>query len=235
MPFWVIANWKMNLTWDKAQELMQGYRSLKTPHPLIVCPPYPWLMSLHTMIQDSPHVSLGAQDCHTHERGAFTGGVSAAMIRECGCSYVLIGHSERRLYAGDTETILNAKIARALDAELTPILCVGEQTPEEEPEALKAQLNILENTSATTPLMIAYEPVWAIGTGRTPTPDEITHKLNLLRSWFRDHHRPVPPLLYGGSVNTTNAASFQAVCDGLLVGGASLDLPPFRALVCSLI
>ena len=247
MPQKIIAgNWKMNLTVSEAQMLAQEiivYVKNK-PEPLVIlCPPFPFLSALSYEIADSG-VGLGAQNLHTEASGAFTGEVSAAMLVSVGCSYVIIGHSERRTHFKETDAFINAKMIRALLSSLTPILCIGETLEEREKgitinrikQQIADDLSGIELTDGTD-IIIAYEPVWAIGTGRTATPEQAEEVQAAVRQLLAEKYGKILAddisILYGGSVNAENAAALlhQPNIDGALVGGASLKPAQFKAII----
>ena len=190
------------------------------------------------------NVAVAAQDVYWEKEGAFTGEVSASMVREAGAEYVIIGHSERRRLFGETDVMVNRKIRAAQGADLTPIVCVGETLEEREAGATLAVLDrqIKDGLDGLTPeqvaaLVIAYEPVWAIGTGRTATAaqaqDAHAHIRGRLRQWFGADTAEQTRILYGGSVKPDNTAELvrEADVDGALVGGASLDVKSFGEIV----
>lgn len=206
-----------------------------------VCVPYPYLAQARTVL-DGSNVAWGAQDVSEHERGAWTGEVSGAMLADFGCSYALVGHSERRSFYGDTDAVVAAKFAAALKAGLTPVLCIGESLAEREAgitgEVVTRQIDaVLANSGieAFVRAVVAYEPVWAIGTGRTASPEQAQEVHALLRARFaRDDAKVAAGLriLYGGSVKANNAAELfgQSDIDGGLIGGASLVAADFLAI-----
>jgi triosephosphate isomerase len=187
---------------------------------------------------------VGAQDLHWEKSGAFTGEVSAEMVKDAGAMYVLVGHSERRHGLGETDAVVAKKLAAAQGAGLTPILCVGETLSEREGglQAHVAERQLTVAFSGVSPddaraTVIAYEPVWAIGTGRTASPDDAVAMHRTIRAWIQGRFGPVVAkamrIQYGGSVNPTNAADLLSrdEIDGLLVGGASLDVASFLGIV----
>jgi triosephosphate isomerase (TIM) len=231
----VAGNWKMNgLRADGVALAHAVAQHARGGHPncdLLVCPPATLLVVVGEAIAGSP-VALGGQDCHALEKGACTGDVSAEMLKDAGCSYVIIGHSERRA-CGETDTVVNAKVHAAWRAGLIPILCVGETRTEREAgravEIVSCQLAASVPQGATADkLVIAYEPIWAIGTGLTPTLDDIVAIHQVIRAAVPDGTR----ILYGGSVNPRNAAEILALddVDGGLIGGASLKAEDFWAI-----
>lgn len=200
----LICNWKM--FGNKA--LADAYKEvLSTAENIIVCPPFPLLSAL------SKTFSTGAQNCHHEKEGAFTGEVSAQLLAEIGCRYVLLGHSERRQYAAETNDLVIQKSNTAIDCGLTPIVCVGSQ--DEDVEAVKHALQPQLPTQKSA--IIAYEPLWSIGTNRVPSLQHI----QTIMQWI--HQQGFQTVVYGGSVNENNAADISSVCDGLLIGRASLD------------
>jgi triosephosphate isomerase (TIM) len=197
---------------------------------------------LQTLLQGSP-IAWGAQDVSAHEQGAYTGEVSAAMLRDFACRYVIVGHSERRQYHGETDTLVATKAQRALALGMTPIVCVGETLAEREADqteaVVKRQLAAVIHTVAhcTSEIVVAYEPVWAIGTGKTATPEMAQQVHAVLRAQLSaaTQHPERVHILYGGSMNAANAASLlaQPDIDGGLIGGASLKASDFLQIVAA--
>ena len=236
----IAGNWKMNGSRALTAELLAGLKALQVGRPdlaadLLVCPPSPYLTLAADLLRGSA-IALGAQDCHTKPSGAHTGDVSVQMLADCGCRAVILGHSERRADHGETSELVSAKARATLDAGLTAIVCVGETEAERDRGAtldvVSAQLEGSIPADAEAPhLVVAYEPVWAIGTGKTPTPDDVAavhaHIRNLLKAWFKDGAEM--RILYGGSVKASNAGSLMHVpeVNGALVGGASLKAEEF--------
>jgi triosephosphate isomerase len=204
-----------------------------------VCVPFPYLAETAATLAAS-NIRWGAQDCSMHEQGAYTGEVSAAMLFECGCRYVIVGHSERRAYHAETDQLVADKAKAALARGVTPIVCVGEtlaQREAGETEAVvKRQLSAAIHTLAhcAGEMVVAYEPVWAIGTGRTATPEQAQAVHALLRAQLRaaTPRADDMKILYGGSVKPDNAATLfaQGDIDGGLIGGASLKATDFVAI-----
>ena len=236
----VAGNWKMNgLRADGMAlvgELAGRARAAKGGEglccELLVCPPATLFSTVGEIITGSG-VALGGQDCHAAPKGAFTGDVSAEMLTDAGCTYVILGHSERRHGHGETDADIRAKIAAAGRAGLKPILCVGET--QQQRQAGEAVAVVSAQLTRSIPddvvhdgLIIAYEPVWAIGTGLSATLDDIAQ----IHAAIRARMAPATRILYGGSVNPTNAAAILALADvdGALVGGASLDPDSFWAI-----
>ncbi len=231
----VVANWKMNGTQDLVKDLstVLKLQSFGLDIDLIVCPPLVFLASLAMKIKHNRDIKLGAQDVSSHPNGAFTGEVSASMLKELGCQYVIIGHSERRAYHHETTALILEKMHQALKAGLTPIVCIGESLQDRQTHktetVLAAQLEpILGQYQAK--FMLAYEPIWAIGTGLAATVKEIKETHAFLRKKL--YNCPAVPLLYGGSVNASNAKSILTIkeVDGVLVGGASLKVAEIKAI-----
>jgi triosephosphate isomerase len=230
----VVANWKMNKTRPEAvacrDDLAARIGELRDTE-ISIAPPFPFLLDL---ADPRGRWSTAGQNCASERAGAYTGEVSAAMLASCGCRYVIIGHSERRKYFGEKETTLAAKVERARESELVPIFCVGETLAEREAglteEVLRRQIEALERDPAAAPLVAAYEPVWAIGTGRNATPDQADETIGYLRGLLGS--RAELRILYGGSVTPENAGDLAARrgVDGFLVGGASLDPAAFASI-----
>lgn len=240
----VAGNWKMNGSLSSATALIEGIKAglgAVATAEMVVCPPFVYISGVADMIKGSG-IALGAQDVSDQESGAHTGEVAPNMLTDIGCKYVIVGHSERRSIYGESDAFTASKFAAARKAGLVPILCVGELLEEREQgitEAVVArQLDAiidLEGVAALGDAVIAYEPVWAIGTGKTATPDQaqevhafIRGKLAALDSSVADKVR----ILYGGSMNAGNAAELLAMADidGGLIGGAALKPEDFLAI-----
>jgi triosephosphate isomerase (TIM) len=243
----VAGNWKMNATLASGVELARGIAQLCPANrhdvDVLVCPPFPYLCAVAAAIQGSA-VELGAQDVYFEPPGAFTGEVAACMLTDVGCRYVIIGHSERRHILGETDSLIHRKVAAAIAGGLKVILCVGEQLAEREAHHTESVLETQMggglakiDESALGNLAIAYEPVWAIGTGRTATPDQAQDVHLYLRNWLADRYNPRRAqsirILYGGSVNAKNALELlsEPDVDGALVGGASLKVETFAPII----
>ncbi|WP_341936973.1 triose-phosphate isomerase [Marinimicrobium sp. C2-29] len=237
----VIANWKMNGSLEKnARLLNQLLTKLDTLEYLEVgiCPPFPYLPQVSDHLSQS-RINLGAQNVSAFEAGAYTGEVSAAMLREFGCRYILLGHSERRLLCQESNDQVTAKFEAVLKAELTPVLCVGEtlehrQRGESESVVSTQVQTVLDRVGIQgfANAVIAYEPVWAIGTGETATPEQAQAVHAQIRRILAGHDAAIANqlhILYGGSVNAANAQTLfsQKDVDGGLVGGASLEANAF--------
>ena len=237
----VAGNWKLNGSFEVigrlVQEIKDGMREVNDSE-VAVCPPYVYLISVKVQLNGTSIV-LGAQDVCEQDAGAFTGEVSAPMLKEVGCHYVIVGHSERRNFYGEGDASVARKFAAAQRAGLIPILCIGEQLAERDQgiteEVVTRQLEAvitLEGINALRDAVIAYEPVWAIGTGKTATPEQAQAVHKFLRQHIRAQDSAVAErvrLLYGGSVNGSNAARLFAMpdIDGGLIGGASLNSEEF--------
>jgi triosephosphate isomerase len=245
IPF-LAANWKMHKSVHEAVVYVKEFRSMVkdvTDAEIVVAPAFTALHAAAEAARNTP-IGIAAQDLHWEREGAFTGEVSAAMIKEAGAEYVIIGHSERRRLFAETDAIVNRKTMAALGAALTPIVCIGETLEERERKQTFSVLDrqIRESLDALTSdqvaaLVIAYEPVWAIGTGRNATPDQAreahAHIRGRLRQWFGGDAAEQCHVIYGGSVKPDNIrelVSHQDV-DGALVGGASLDVRAFHEIV----
>ena len=236
----VVGNWKMNggLAANAAllADLVAGWQAAPGRQ-VAVCVPYPYLAQVQSVLA-STTVAWGAQDVSEYHSGAYTGEVSAPMIKEFGCRYAIVGHSERRQYFGDADATVAAKARAALAAGLTPIACVGETLAERERQATESvvlrQLDAVLAAVGTdaSKLVVAYEPVWAIGTGRTASPDEAQAVHATLRARLGKAGAADVPLLYGGSVKADNAKALFAMTDidGGLIGGASLKAAEFLAI-----
>ncbi len=209
---------------------------------VVVCPPFTVLALAREELKGS-HISLGAQNCYAEATGAFTGEVSAEMLKDIGCEYVILGHSERRTIFGETDELVSRKVRAVLDAGLTPIVCIGESGDEREKGHTESVLSrqmkgslALVSANQGTKLVIAYEPVWAIGTGKTATPERAQQAHAFIRSLLREKFTDVSdriPVLYGGSVKPENAGEIisQPDIDGGLIGGASLDADSFIKII----
>lgn len=235
----VAANWKMNPRLAKATQLATALAAQTFPRiERILFAPHPYLVPLSRRLSIGK-VRIGGQDCHFEDDGAYTGDVSSAMLRDCGASIVLLGHSERRSRHGETSDMIARKVNAALSQNLSVMLCVGETMAERNDR--KAEQVVIDQLQASIPadmpanqLSIAYEPVWAIGTGAVASPDDVAAMHALISSFMQDKFGEdnLPSILYGGSVNAKNAATILRIprVDGALVGGASLDADAFDAI-----
>ena len=242
----VAGNWKMFTTAASGKELAANIvRGLATEDrvTVAVCPPFPYLLEIAEVLRGSK-VALGAQNVYPEQEGAFTGEVSPTMLRDVGCRYVIVGHSERRHKLGENDAFINRKVKAALAAGLQVILCVGETLEERQANRTESVLDsqllggLAEvKVDSLNRLVIAYEPVWAIGTGQNATPVQAQHVHAFIRlqigNRFGEERARALPIQYGGSVKPENAASLlrQPDVDGALVGGASLQAEPFLTIV----
>ena len=240
----VAGNWKMHgsrrMTRDLIAALAASLDEKRgAPCDIVVCPPSPYLADAADALASVPGIGLGAQDCHIAASGAHTGDVSAAMLADLGCGYAIVGHSERRGDHGEDSATVRAKGAAAIVAGLTAIVCVGETEADRDAglavDVVDAQLEAsLPDGARASDTVIAYEPVWAIGTGRTPNPAEIGEIHGFIRARLnrRLGDGGAVRILYGGSVKPENAAAILAIGDvnGALVGGASLDAGAFWSI-----
>jgi triosephosphate isomerase len=243
----VAGNWKMHGSRSENARLIEDLLAGLPAHPsagCVVCPPFVYLQEVGWLLRDSA-VGLGAQDLCADTQGAFTGEVSAAMLKDVGCQYVIVGHSERRLLYRESDQLVARKFAAAHAKGLVPILCVGEQLAEREAgrtgEVIGRQLDVvleLCGAGALEHAVVAYEPVWAIGTGRTASPEqaEEVHAFIRARIGARDARiAAATRILYGGSVKAGNAAELFAMpdVDGGLIGGASLKADEFLTILAA--
>ena len=240
----IAGNWKMNGSLDANAALVAVL--LQDPQAwacdVAVCAPAPYLAQLQTLLKGS-RLDLGAQDVSVHESGAFTGEVSGAMLKEFGVRYCIVGHSERRQYHQESDATVALKAQRALAAGLTPIVCVGETLAQREAgqteEVVKRQLAAVVHTNGhcISEIVLAYEPVWAIGTGKTASPEEAQHVHHVLRAQLQaaSQHADRVRILYGGSMNAGNAQALlaQPDIDGGLIGGAALQAAAFLSIVAA--
>lgn len=255
----VVGNWKMHGLCAQSAALARGVRegARALAHAqgsraaeIVLCPPFTQLSNVHRLLVDhteqavepagegaSGQVRLGAQDCHVGSFGAYTGDVSAAMLADTGASHVILGHSERRLGHGEIDSLVRDKAASAMEAGLTPIICLGETQKERDSGQATARVSsqIMRSVPDGFSGVIAYEPIWAIGTGAAATLDDIVAIAAPIRSALREHLGPAGDgvrLLYGGSVTPKEAPGILALdaIDGVLVGGASLQIEKFLAI-----
>ncbi len=243
----IAGNWKMHNDLSESQNLItkltSGLSGKKYNCDIIICPPFTSLSEASSLIKDTP-VKLGAQNMYFQESGAYTGEISAKMLKSVGCEYVIIGHSERRTIFKESNGLINEKIKAALKAGLKPIFCIGETLEErekgKEKEVLKTQLSGgLDEISLDEmkQIMVAYEPVWAIGTGRTATPAQAEEMHEYIRNYIQDDFTPEVAenliIQYGGSVKPDNASDLlsQKNIDGALVGGACLKADSFIGII----
>ncbi len=237
----IIANWKMNPQSSKEanklfEDIEKEIKDIKKAE-IVICPPFVFLPSF-------TNIKKGAQDVFLEKGGAFTGEVSPLMLKDLGCEYVIVGHSERRKYFGETDEIINKKIKAALENNLTPIFCVGETEKEKEEnrteEVLKREIKGGLKGLGSFEVTLAYEPIWAIGTGNACEVKTAAKMRGIIKDILEESFGKgvsKTPILYGGSVNSKNAAGYikEAGFQGLLVGGASLDAKEFGKIVESVV
>jgi len=243
----IVGNWKMNLGVREsvalARAVLHSVRGKETIPKIIICPSFTALSDSHKVVSRS-RVAFGAQDLSSEESGAFTGEVSARMLTDLGCSYVIIGHSERRQKLGESDEEINKKIRLALKNKLTPILCIGENTEQRKAgrylEVIEEQLvNALDGIKLKRGqnLLIAYEPLWAIGTGNEAEPSDVVEVHDIIRekanNFLNAGKNGSVKILYGGSVDKENVYSFlrEQSVDGVLVGGASIKVSEFKEII----
>jgi triosephosphate isomerase len=242
------ANWKMNLSLDEARDLLIRIKKSEIDFnkvDVLVAPPFTTLQLANELL-DGTDILVAGQNMHWEEEGALTGEISALMLKEAGCSHVILGHSERRTLFFETSEIINQKVDAAIMAGLIPIVCIGETLKEREEkktfDIIRAHLNeslkfFCQKKSLPAKLILAYEPVWAIGTGRTATPEQAQEVHLFVRSWLGENFDYVTGeairILYGGSVKQDNIKElmFQPDIDGALIGGASLEPDSFLSII----
>jgi triosephosphate isomerase len=243
----IAGNWKMHYDLSESQNLISkltsGLNGKELNCDVIICPPFTSLSEAALLTKDTP-VKLGAQNMYFRESGAFTGEISASMLMGVGCEYVILGHSERRTIFKETDGLINEKIKSALKAGLKPIFCIGETLEEREngreKDVLESQLSGGLNEISLDQMnniIIAYEPVWAIGTGKTATPGQAEEMHDFIRNYIKDDFTPETAenliIQYGGSVKPDNAGELlsQTDIDGALVGGACLQADSFISII----
>lgn len=243
----IAGNWKMHTTLAEASILVEGLKKALAAttmnRQVVVCPPFTGLSTVTDLVADTD-IAVGAQNMYFEEKGAFTGEVSPVMLSDIGCEYVILGHSERRQYFGETDETVNKKIKTALRFAMTPIVCVGESLEQREADETEAFITTqidagLAGLTAdeVKTIVIAYEPIWAIGTGRTATSAQAEEVCAFIRkriaTLFGADAADCVRVLYGGSVKGSNAAELlaEADIDGALVGGASLKADDFMAII----
>ncbi len=239
-----VGNWKMQLPYTRSIAYIDtnqdNLRTLAQNNAIVLCPSFDALANIGMLLKDT-NIALGAQDVSAHASGAYTGQVSATSLKEVGCDYCIVGHSERRQYNGETSKQVAQKIAQLAAKNITPIICIGETQAHRQQgittDILQEQLNPVIDMIKTTPiehLCIAYEPIWAIGTGNVASNDEIAQALGWIRQYLSQAASIAKiRLLYGGSVNPDNARTLVSIegLGGFLVGGASTDFQKFEKIV----
>ncbi len=244
----IAGNWKMNLTINEAVSLVNSVAEGIKDHQgmdVLVCPPFTALSAVKKALENTP-ICLGGQNMHWERAGAFTGEISGQMLTDVGCTHVILGHSERRLLFGESDEAVDRKISAAVKLGLTPILCVGETLAQRERgetlKILETQLtgslaHSLKDKAIDPKLIVAYEPVWAIGTGKTASPHQAQEAHAFIRKWIRSNFgnqaAEAMRILYGGSVKPDNISELMAQqdIDGALVGGASLKADSFVGII----
>jgi triosephosphate isomerase len=243
----IAGNWKMNNDLTETQNLISklssGLSKEKISCDVIVCPPFTSLMEASSLLKNTS-IKLGAQNMYYEDSGAYTGEVSASMLKSVGCEYVILGHSERRTIFNETDEVINKKIKKALESGLKPIFCIGETLVEREKnvtiDVIKKQLTVGLNDISEqnlSSIIIAYEPVWAIGTGRNATPEQAEDVHKYIRNWIKEKYSSNAAedlvIQYGGSVKPDNAKELlsQKDIDGALVGGACLKADSFISII----
>ena len=240
----VAGNWKMHKSPTEGREFVESFVNLRLnidSVEVIFCPPFSALFNIDVVLSKTPY-KLGAQNCHWETEGAFTGEISVSMLENCGVDYVIIGHSERRHVFNETDDWINRKVKSVLNGGLKPILCIGETLDQrksnETKDVLYQQLKKgLKDVEKLDDVVIAYEPVWAIGTGETATLEQVSeaHKWvrNILSEFYSEDIANDTSILYGGSVKPANAGELFEINDvnGFLIGGASLSIDPFKEII----
>lgn len=236
----VVANWKMNMTLKTIVSFIQNFNVKNGQGEVVLCPPDPYLYPVRSLLKESNlSCSVGAQNVHWQDMGAYTGDVSAEQLSDIGCKYIIIGHSERRM-SGETNDMVNKKVDQALKYNLIPIVCVGESKEERDNQRTSdvvrdqvlAAFSGIKNLSQ---IVIAYEPIWAIGTGESASPEQAQGVHELIRSTLFEQYGDIAtqiPILYGGSVKPSNVNKLSSMkdIDGVLVGGASLNADDFSTI-----
>lgn len=243
----IAANWKMNKSIKEAASFVEDFKKLVKNAKnvdVVICPPFTLLFKLNQSLKNSG-IKLGAQNMHFEEKGAYTGEISPLMLKDAGCEYVILGHSERRQYFNEMDDLINKKVKSALKNKLKPILCIGETLQQRESNktmgVIKTQLeNCLNNVNEDEmeSVVVAYEPIWAIGTGKNATPEQAEEAHEFIRSLLlKLYNKKISDnvrIIYGGSVNPDNIKDLMKMknINGALVGGASLDAKKF-AQICN--
>ncbi len=219
----IIANWKMNGSKSTIENFIHNIEKIKTQHKIIICLPHPYLYLFKNRAHPTQNMSLGAQDCHSQISGSYTGDVSPTMLTDMGCEYVILGHSERRVKHNESNSTVKEKATSAEKNNLTPIIAVGERKPDENIELI---LQSCEE-SISNKCIIGYEPIWSIGSGVTPSTDQIHRITSELQQRYKK------PVVYGGSVNDNNATEILKIpsVSGLLIGKASMNLDKFTKII----
>lgn len=225
----IVGNWKSNGNIEQKETMIKYLKNVKTDNKVVLCVPFTMLGG------GNSHIEIGAQDVSFFANGAFTGDVSAEMLKELNVKYVIVGHSERRKYHNETNDIVKKKAFNSIQNNIIPIICVGESSEDKKAGRTMSVVKkmVLESIPTKGDFIIAYEPCWAIGTGLTPTAKEIADVHETIFKALRNIGRETTPILYGGSVNSTNAKEIMAIknVSGVLVGGASLKYDTFLPII----
>ena len=238
-PFIIAGNWKMNMTIREGKKFLDQIGTIRTRNTVIIFPPYTALAALAG--EFSRHgIGYGPQNFHQADSGAYTGEIAIPMIKELGCDYLLVGHSERRQYYNETDSSINRKVLKGLAAGFSVMICIGESLQQRRKgswksvlkEQLEAGLKGVTKQELGS-VLIAYEPVWAIGTGESASAEQIAETHQYLKGVIKGNFGRDAPLLYGGSVNEKNASDIGKIegVDGFLIGGASLNPDKFKAII----
>lgn len=237
MDKYIVANWKMNKDFSEIPEYVNYLKQNASGEKnVVVCVPSVMVKTFADAA--GSEIGVGAQNCHYAESGAYTGEISANMVKSAGAKYVIIGHSERRAYFGETNDLLNKKLVSAISHDLKVIFCIGETLEEKENYQAVLKKQILEGFAGLTDfsnVIVAYEPVWAIGTGKVATTEDIDEIHGFIKSTIKENFKVDLPILYGGSVKSSNSGEILALnnVDGVLIGGASLKSEEFCAIIKS--
>ena len=229
---WIVSNHKMNLTKEEIENYVSQISSLKSTNKLVFCPSNIYL----PYFQNQENYELGVQNVADRKMGALTGEVAVEQLKSLNVSYVIIGHSERRNILNESEEMIHQKIKLVLENDMIPILCIGEKEEEipQREEILMAEIDsaFLQQSNLKR-LIIAYEPIWAIGTGKIPTPEEITTITEWMKDYIQKKYQVSCPVLYGGSVSVSNIDELSTVSniDGYLIGGTSLDIEKLKVII----
>ena len=229
---WIVSNHKMNLTKEEIENYVSQISSLKSTNKLVFCPSNIYL----PYFQNQENYELGVQNVADRKMGALTGEVAVEQLKSLNVSYVIIGHSERRNILNEREEMIHQKIKLVLENDMIPILCIGEKEEEipQREEILMAEIDsaFLQQSNLER-LIIAYEPIWAIGTGKIPTPEEITTITEWVKDYIQKKYQVSCPVLYGGSVSVSNIDELSTVSniDGYLIGGTSLDIEKLKVII----
>ncbi len=218
----IILNNKSNLNYDEFLNYQEKLKEISSSQTLIFCP-----SNIYLAITDLPNFSLGAQNVSSYPNGAYTGEVSAAQLKSLNVNYCIVGHSERRNYLQEDDNQIKLKLQRLLEQDIIPILCIGEVSENEDKKMLDEQLSILKNLENNEKIIIAYEPVWAIGSGKTPSIEEIENVVRKIKLMY-----PNNLVIYGGSIDEENIKRLKTkVLDGYLIGGLSLNPEKLKLLL----